>query len=123
MPKILVIEDEQNIQKLIRVNLTARGYQVLVAPDGEKGLSLAQLEHPDLILLDLMLPGMSGWDVLIALKANPKLRKIPVIIMTALEQEREEDKVRSMRAAGYLMKPFSVGELIHEVERVLTKVR
>ena len=119
MPKILVIEDEQNIQKLTKANLTASGYQVLVAPDGEEGVSLAQLEHSDLILLDLMLPGMSGWDVLIALKANPKLRKIPVIIMTASGREDEENKARSMRAAGYLVKPFGVDELMRQVKLTL----
>ena len=123
MVKILVIEDAQNIQKLVGANLTARGHQVLVALNGEKGLSLAQLEHPDLILLDLMLPGMSGWDVLIALKADPRLRKIPVIIMTAQEQEREEDKVRSMKAAGYIIKPFAIDELMRQVKQALRKVR
>jgi len=123
LPKILVIEDERNIQELVRINLTARGYQVVVAPDGEKGIELAQLERPDLILLDLMLPGMSGWDVLMTLKADRKLGKIPVIITTAREQEHEEDKIRSMKVAGRLVKPFAIDELIRQVEQALTKVR
>ena len=119
MPKILVIEDEVNMQKVVRVNLTARGYQVLVAPNGEKGLELAQLEHPDLILLDLMLPAMSGWDVLMALKTNRKLQKIPVIIMTAAVLEGEEYRLRSMRAASYLVKPFGIEALMHDVKQAL----
>ena len=119
MTKILVIDDEVNLQKLARVNLASRGYHVLIASDGEEGLKLAQLEHPDLILLDLMLPGMSGWDVLMALKTNRKLRKIPVIIITAVVPESEEYKIRGMRAAGYLTKPFGVDELMRQVRQVL----
>ena len=121
MSKILVIDDELNLRKLAKANLTARGYQVVLAADGEQGLKLAQLDPPHLILLDLMLPGMSGWDVLMALKTNQKLKKIPVIIMTATVPEGEEYKIRSMRAAGYLVKPFGVDELMRQVEQVLGK--
>jgi len=121
LAKILVIDDESNLRKLVRVNLTTRGYQVLAAADGERGLKLAELERPDLILLDLMLPGISGWDVLMALKTSKKLHKIPVVIMTATMPEGEEYKMRSMRAVGYLLKPFSVDELIGQVEQVLGK--
>ena len=119
MAKILVIDDELNLRKLVKTNLAARGYQVAVAADGEEGLRLARLERPDLILLDLMLPGMSGWDVLMALKTNQKLRKVPVIIMTAATPEGEEYKIRSMRAAGYLAKPFGADELTRQVKQVL----
>lgn len=119
MPKILVIEDESNIQKLAKANLTASGYQVLVAANGEKGLELAELEHPNLILLDLRLPGMSGWDVLMFLKTSRKLQKIPVIIMTATVPQNQEYKFASMRTAGYLEKPFSVDDLLHRVKQVL----
>ncbi len=118
MAKILVIDDEENIRKLAKANLTASGYKVLVAPDGEEGLRLAQLERPDLILLDLRMPGMSGWDVLMVLKANRRLRRIPVIIMTATAPEAM-DQVRSMRTAGYVIKPFSADELLDTVRQVL----
>ena len=118
MAKILVIDDEENIRKLAEVNLTASGYRVLVAPDGEEGLRLAQLEHPDLILLDLRMPVMSGWDVLMVLKANRRLRRIPVIIMTATAPEAM-DQVRSMRTAGYIVKPFSADKLLDTVRQVL----
>ena len=119
LPKILVVDDEQNIRKLVQINLTAREYRVAVAPNGEEGLKLAHLEHPDLILLDLMMLGMSGWDVLMVLKSNQKLRKVPVIIMTAAVPEGEEYKIRSMRVAGYLVKPFGVDELLRQVKQVL----
>lgn len=121
MTRVLVIDDELSIQKLVKTNLGARGYQVAVAADGEKGLEAVRLDRPDLILLALMLPGMSGWDVLMALKTDPKLRKIPVIIMTAAAPEGEEYKVRSMRAAGYLVKPFGVDELMRQLEQVLSR--
>ncbi len=119
MPKILVIEDELNIQKLAKANLTASGYEVLVAGNGEEGLRLAQQEHPNLILLDLRLPGMSGWDFLMILKTNQKLRKIPVIIMTATVPQSGEYKFPSMRTAGYLTKPFTVDELLRQVKQAL----
>lgn len=121
MPKVLVIDDEQNLQKLVRVNLSARGYQVIAASDGKRGLKLAQLEHPDLILLDLLMPSISGWDVLTALKADPKLQKVPVVILTAAVREGEEGKARGIGASGYLVKPFGIDELLHHVEQVLRK--
>ena len=119
LPKILVIDDDQNLRRMMKVNLAARGYQVLVAPNGEKGLEQARLERPDLIFLDLMMPGISGWDVLVTLQADRKLSKTPVIIMTASGREDEENKARSMRAAGYLVKPFGVDELMRQVKLTL----
>ncbi len=119
MPKILVIDDEPNIRKLAKANLTARGFQVLVAADGEEGLKLAQLERPNLILLDLRMPGMSGWDVLMALKADRKLQKIQVIIMTATIPQSGAYKFPSMRTAGYLVEPFSINEMMRQVKQAL----
>jgi len=119
LPKILVIENEANIQKLAKANLTASGYKVFVAANGEQGLELAELEHPNLILLDLRMPGMSGWDVLMVLKTNRRLQKIPVIIMTATEPDSEEYKIRGMRAVSYLRKPFTVDELLRQVKQAL----
>jgi len=119
LSKILVIDDDRNLRKMVKANLAARGYQVLVASDGEKGLEQVQLEHPELVFLDLMMPGISGWDVLIALKTDQKLEKIPVIIITASGREDEENKARSMKAAGYLVKPFGVDELMRQVKLTL----
>ena len=119
MPKILVIEDELSIRKLLNANLTASGYEVFVADDGEEGLGLAHMEYPDLILLDLLMPRMSGTDVLIGLKANPKLQKTPVIIITASLRRDEKDKIHSLGIAGYMTKPFSMDELLRRVKQVL----
>ena len=119
MAKILVIEDEVNLRKLVKANLAASGYQVLVAGNGEEGLKLAQLEHPGLVLLDLRLPGMSGWDILMSLKTDRKPQKIPVVIMTATVPQGQECKFPRMRVAGYLTKPFSTDELLHQVKQAL----
>ena len=119
LSKILVVENEQSICKLAQANLTASGHQVLVAPDGEEGLRLAHMAHPDLILLDLMMPGISGWDVIMALKSDQTLNKTPVIIMTASRRAGNRDKARSLGTAGYITKPFSVGELLHQVTQAL----
>jgi len=121
MPKVLVIDDERNLQKLVKVNLMARKYQVFTAPDGERGLELAQREYPDLVLLDLMMPGISGWDVLTTLKTIPQLEDIPVIIMTASVREGGKEKAHDLGASEYLTKPFGIDRLLHQVEQVLGK--
>ena len=121
MSKILLVDDEPNIQKLLRASLAARGYQVLVASDGEEALELARLECPDLVLLDLKIPRLSGWDVLTGLKANEKLHKTAVIIMSGAANPSDEDKARSMGAVGCLAKPFTPDELMHEINLVLGK--
>ena len=119
MSKVLVVEDEASIQKVVKANLTASGYRVFVTDTGEEGLRLARTERLDLILLDLRLPAMSGWDVLMAIRTSPKLRKIPVVIMTATAPETEEYRVRGMRAAEYLTKPFNTDELLDTIRQVL----
>lgn len=121
LPKVLVIENEINIQKLAMANLNVSGYEVVVADDGEDGLRLAQLERPALILLDLMMPGLSGWDVLAALRADQELSQTPVVIMTAFVSERKDAnrKASSVGAVGYLTKPFTVDELLRQVEHAL----
>lgn len=121
LPKVLVIENETSIQKFARANLNVSGYDVVVADDGENGLRLAQLERPALILLDLMMPGLSGWDVLTALRADQELSQTPVVIMTAFVSERREAKRKasSAGAVGYLTKPFAVDELLRQVEHAL----
>ena len=119
LSNILVIEDEASIQKLAKVNLTASGFRVLVAGNGKDALKLAQTEHPDLILLDLMLPDMSGWDILMTIRTSKELRETPVVIMTAVARDGGQHLVRHMKADGYLIKPFDVDELLDQVKRLL----
>jgi DNA-binding response OmpR family regulator len=119
MAKILVIDDEQNLRRLAQVNLEANKYEVITATSGIEGLKAAEQEHPDLVLLDVRMPDMSGWDVLMALKMSRKLKKIPVVIMSASPPYKDEQKLRNLRTSGWLLKPFSVEELLQEVKRRL----
>ena len=115
MAKILLIDDESIIQKLLKADLAARGYDVSVASDGEEGLELAQLENPDLVLLDVKIPKVTGWDILAALKADEKFSTTQVIIMTGAPNPGDEDKARRMGAFGCLAKPFTPRELMDQI--------
>jgi len=107
--RILIVEDEKNIVDILRFNLQREGYDTLEAYDGEEGLALARREKPDLILLDVMMPKMMGFDVCRALRGDGD--NVPVIILTA--REEEEDKILGLEigADDYITKPFSVREL------------
>ena len=110
---VLIVEDEKNIVDILRFNLQREGYQTLEAYDGESGLALAVSSNPDLILLDVMLPKMNGFDVCKSLRSQGS--SVPVIILTA--REEESDKVLSLEigADDYITKPFSMRELIARV--------
>lgn len=121
MAKILLAEDEQHIAEMIIFKLTNGGHQVIRAHDGEETILLADREIPDLILLDVMMPALTGFEVLRRLKADPARRAIPVIMVTAKGQER--DVVRGLQdgATDYIVKPFSLKELAARVELVLQR--
>jgi len=111
--RVLIVEDEKNIVDILRFNMNREGYETIEAYDGETGLALARAEKPDLILLDVMLPKMIGFDVCRALRAEGD--NVPVIILTA--REEEEDKILGLEigADDYITKPFSMRELIARV--------
>lgn len=111
--RVLIVEDEKNIVDIIRFNLDREGYEVLEEYDGESGLARARAEKPDLILLDVMMPKMMGFDVCRALRGEGD--NVPIIILTA--REEEEDKVLGLEigADDYITKPFSMRELIARV--------
>jgi len=123
MAKILVAEDEKQIADMIAFKLTNSGHQVIRAQDGEQAMKLAQHEIPDLIMLDAMMPGIGGFEVLRRLKADPALRSVPVIMVTAKGHER--DVLSGLRggAVDYVVKPFSLKELAARVELALGKDR
>jgi DNA-binding response OmpR family regulator len=120
MAHILVVDDDAEIRKLVDKILTARGYQVSQAEDGESGLGLAIVKKPDLIILDLNLPKMSGFEVCRRLKADEATRKIPVIMLTAAYDEWEDAKKGfRLGADEYVIKPFAADLLLHNIERLL----
>jgi DNA-binding response OmpR family regulator len=121
MAKILVAEDEKQIADMIAFKLTNGGHQVIRAQDGEQAVTLAASELPDLILLDAMMPGLSGFEVLRRLKGDPALRAVPVIMVTAKGHER--DVLSGLRggAVDYVVKPFSLKELAARVDLALRK--
>ena len=121
MAKILVAENEKQIADMIAFKLTNGGHQVIRAQDGEQALDLVKRDPPDLIMLDAMMPGIGGFEVLRRLKADPALRSVPVIMVTAKGHER--DVLSGLRggAVDYVVKPFSLKELAARVELALAK--
>jgi two-component system, OmpR family, phosphate regulon response regulator PhoB len=121
MPTILLAEDDKQIGDMISFKLTNGGHKVIRAQDGEQACLLAGQQRPDLILLDAMMPSLSGFEVLRRLKIDPKLRTIPVIMVTAKGHER--DVLTGLRggAVDYIVKPFSLKELSARVELALRR--
>jgi two-component system, OmpR family, alkaline phosphatase synthesis response regulator PhoP len=119
--KILVIDDEEDILELLRFNLTKEGYQVCSASTGEEALSLARTEHPDLVLLDLMLPGIDGLEVARRLKADPLTRSMPIVMLTAKGEESDIVTGLELGAEDYITKPFSRKVLVARLRAVLRR--
>lgn len=114
---VLIIEDEKLIIVSTQMVLEAAGFRVESAVNGEEGISKAKSIKPDLILLDIMMPGIDGWETLTRLKRDPECSNVPVIIFTAREHARGHQKSTEMGAADYFRKPFEPDELIELVEK------
>ncbi len=122
-PVILLVDDEADLVTLLRYNLERAGLEVLTAPDGEEALLIVTERQVDLVLLDWMMPHMSGIDVCRQLRRKPATRNIPIIILTA--RAEEADRIRGLEtgADDYVSKPFSTGELVARIRAVLRRVR
>jgi DNA-binding response OmpR family regulator len=119
--KILVVDDEDSVREIYRHEFTSNGYDVTVAADGEEGLLKAGEISPDIILLDIMLPKMSGIEVLRALKENELTRKIPVLLLTNLGEETIIKEGFELGADGYLLKvSYTPAQVVDEVKKFLT---
>src|SRR3954470_1581283 len=121
MATVLVVDDESDIRELVRINLELDGHAVLTAPDGAKALELARQKTPDLILLDVMMPGLDGWEVLSRLKADSEvaLSNIPVLMLTARSDDMDRIRGGIEGAIRYITKPFSVYDLRDAVTAAL----
>jgi len=119
--KILVVDDEEDILELVRYNLSREGYKVLCAASGEEGLKVACAEMPDLIVLDLMLPGVDGLDVTRRLKGDDYTKKIPIVMLTAKGEESDIVTGLELGAEDYITKPFSTKVLVARVRAALRR--
>jgi len=121
--KILIVEDEKDIVKMLDYNLKKEGFRTISAVDGEGALDLANREHPDLIILDLMLPGIDGLEVCKTLKKESRTSSIPIIMLTAKSQEADKIVGLELGADDYVTKPFSPRELIARIKAVLRRMK
>jgi two-component system phosphate regulon response regulator PhoB len=119
--KILIIEDDNDIRELIRHNLGREGYDIGATPEGEHGLNMVETTHYDMVILDLMLPGMHGLEVCRRIRANPNMRKTGILIVTAKDEEADIVTGLELGADDYLVKPFSVRVLLARVRAVLRR--
>ena len=119
--KVLIIEDEKDIRDLVRYHLETEGFTVLEASDGEVSLHLAAAERPALVILDLMLPGLSGLEVCRTLRAQDKMATVPILMLTARASEVDKVLGLEMGADDYMTKPFSPRELVARVKAVLRR--
>lgn len=118
--KILIIEDDKFLRELIVQKLTKEGFEIAEAIDGEKGLKKTKEGRPDLILLDLILPGIDGFKVLSQIKEDPVLAEIPVIILSNLGQKEDVEKGLNLGAVDYLIKAhFTPAEIIEKIKKAL----
>jgi len=119
--KILVIDDEKDLIELVRYNLEKEGYLIRGVQDGESGLSAAKKEMPELVVVDLMLPGIDGLDVCRSLRSDPRTARIPIIMLTAKSEESDRVLGLELGADDYVTKPFSPRELIARIKAVLRR--
>ena len=120
--KVLVVEDDSLLQDMLAQQLSKDNWGVSYAKDGEKAIELARSEKPDIILLDLMLPGVSGYDILAQLKKDPELMRIPVIILSNLGQQEDMDKGLQLGAADFMIKSnFTLDEVSAKMKGLLEK--
>ena len=121
LPLVLIVEDEPDVAELIRYNLVRAGYAALIAGTGDAAVEAVLRSMPDLILLDIMLPGMNGWEVCQAVRCSVKGRHIPIIMVSALTTEERRIKGLSLGADDYITKPFSVQELMIKTRNIISR--
>ena len=119
MAKILLVEDNEMNRDMLSRRLTRNGYEVKIAVDGGQGVAMAASERPDLILMDIQLPEVSGLEVTKWLKDDPDLKAIPVVAVTAFAMKGDEERIREGGCEAYLSKPISVGKFIETIRHFL----
>ena len=123
MPKILIVEDNEMNRDMLSRRLERRGYAIIVAVDGEDGVARATADHPDLVVMDMSLPGIDGWEATRQLKAAPQTSAIPVLALTAHAMAGDREKILGAGCDGYIPKPVDPQGLPGEVARYLQQGR
>jgi two-component system cell cycle response regulator DivK len=118
--RVLVVEDHEDNRQILRVLLGSAGYQMVEAHDGETALTTAASERPDLILMDIQLPGLDGYEATRRIKADPALSGIPIIAVTSYALSGDEEKARAAGCSAYVTKPYSPLELLKKLREYLT---
>jgi len=121
MKRVLLVEDNEMNRDMLSRRLQRRGYEVICAADGEQALRLAPQVRPAIILMDLSLPGIDGWETTRRMKADPRLRHIPIIALTAHAMPEEEQSAREAGCDDFDVKPIELPRLLEKMERLLTK--
>ncbi|TET64384.1 response regulator [Candidatus Aerophobetes bacterium] len=119
MKKILIADDRSEVVELVKVTLEGEGYRTIDASDGREALEKIRKEKPDLILLDIVMPKMNGFEDLREVKKDPKTKEIPIIMLTAKGQKSDQEKGKELGATGYIIKPFSPSALLERIEEIL----
>ena len=119
MGRVLVVDDEPDVLLLCRLNLQQRGHELLEASEGSQALELARERHPDVIVLDLMMPGINGYDVLEALQGDDATSDIPVLVLTAKSLRADRERSHGLGASAFMTKPFMPSELCEMVDSLL----
>lgn len=121
MPKILLVEDNEMNRDMLSRRLEKRGYEVVIAVDGQQGVALAQSEAPTLILMDMSLPILDGWEATRQLKSTPGTRAIPIIALTAHAMSGDREKAMEAGADDFDTKPVDLGRLLEKIEALLAR--
>jgi DNA-binding response OmpR family regulator len=119
--KILVVDDEEDILHFLELVLREKGYQVATASSGHEALTRAQMERPDLILLDIMMPQMDGWEVLKLLRVDDETSQIPVAMLSARTEAKDRVQGLQEGAVDYICKPFSLQDLLAKIDAIFTE--
>ncbi|OGS45302.1 MAG: hypothetical protein A2539_08770 [Elusimicrobia bacterium RIFOXYD2_FULL_34_15] len=119
--KILIIEDEKKINQLLAINFTGEGFRVDTAMNGEQGLEKIEKFKPDIVILDVRLPLIDGWEVCKRIKENPKHKDIPIVMLTALAQKSDMEKAKLVGADDFVGKPFEINMVTEKVKELLKK--
>ena len=120
MPKILIVDDDVSITELMKALVKMEGHQPTTVNDSTKAIEVANSIHPDLITLDLMMPGLTGFELCDLLHNDPEFANIPIVIVSARDDRESKDKARAMGAKDYITKPFGVDELMNKIKTLTT---